>query len=102
MPKIDSVVCSVVEQIMLDLLYEVVFGEALDALRAKLFHIDAAADRLSRQLLTLSSSKALVVTFVQRKTDFAIVEQNTVFAKSVKEGSIGCDGSISKYYQRAE
>lgn len=79
-----SAVHYVEEQDVLDQLRKEVVGETLDVHIAKFLDMDAAADRVSKKLLTSSSLMAPVVTFVQRKSDTAIADKGTEFTKASK------------------
>lgn len=61
---IRSVVHNDVEQVMLDLLFKEVIGETLDDQTARLFDTNAAANRLPKKFLTLSSLSSPIATFV--------------------------------------
>lgn len=79
---ICSVVYNVVEKGKLDLLRKELLGKTLDADVSELFDLDAAADRLSKRLLTSSSFIAPIDTFVDRESDSSISDKNKVFAKA--------------------
>lgn len=57
---------------MLDMLREDVFGETLDAHKAKVPDKDAADDWFSKGVLTTSSFMGSVSTYVRRETDTAM------------------------------
>lgn len=69
---------------MLHQLRRDVIGDTLDAQVEKPFDSDAATDGLSMKLLTSSSFMALIVTFVGRELDTAILDQNALIAKALK------------------
>lgn len=66
---------------ILELLQQGVIGDTLDANIANTFHSDAAAERLSKRLLTSITIIAPTVTFVRGKTDTAMEDKtyNTSF-----------------------
>lgn len=64
---------------------EVING-TLDADLAKLFDINTAADTISKELLTCSSSIAPIATFVRHKKDSLIAGQNSVVANLSRKG----------------
>lgn len=76
-----SVMHSVVEQVMLNLLRKDVIEDTLEAHIPKVFDTYAAADRLSKRLLTSIKFMAPIVT-VRRKKDTTIEQQkySTAFA----------------------
>lgn len=78
---IGSVLYNVVVQVILDLLPKEVISETLEAYLVRFFDTYAAAYRLSKKLLASSSFMALIATFVPRKTDSVIANQNTVLEK---------------------
>lgn len=84
---------------MLYLLRKGVPNETLYAQKGKLFHVDIVIDRLSNKLLTSSSSIALIVTFVQRKTDYAFADQNIAIAKPLEQKNPRSHGSILRLYR---
>lgn len=64
---VQSVVCKVFEQVMLDSLCEKVIGETLNAHIGKLFDRYEAAEGRSKKLLTSTSFIAPIATFLRRK-----------------------------------
>lgn len=71
---------------MFDLLRKDVFGEIIDAHKAKLFDTDVIIDRLSSRMLTLSTFITSTVTFIRCNTDTAIKqrEYSTAFTTDHK------------------
>lgn len=69
---------------MLDVLREEGIKETMDAYVVKFFDTNVAAGNLSKNLLTSSSCEALISTFLRRKTDSTIADQNTVTCKATK------------------
>lgn len=80
-----SVVYIVLEQVLLDLLHKDVISDTMDALMTKCFDTCAAAKKLSKSLLKLSSFMAPLVTFVQRQISPINAEKNKVFARVSKK-----------------
>lgn len=73
---IRSVFDSVVEQVMWDLKPKDVIGETLDAHIANFFDTNAAAEGLSKRLLASSPFMVPIATFMRRRTDTALKENN--------------------------
>lgn len=63
---ITSVMYDIDEQVVVELLHKDVDGDTLDAHIAKFFDIDAAADWLSKNLLTSRLFMASMATFLKR------------------------------------
>lgn len=76
---IRSVIYNINAQVMLDLCHKDVIGDTMDAHIAKFLDTNAAADRLSQRLLTLSTFMSPLVTFMRRKIDTAKEEYSTAF-----------------------
>lgn len=83
-----SVLYSLSEHVMLDLLRKDSIGENVNALIAKFSDTDADTDRLSKKFLTSTSSMASRATIVRRKTDSAIAGENTEMAEATKKESM--------------
>lgn len=82
---IRSVEYNVRKQLLLDSLREEVIAETLEPHVRKYFDNDAAADRLSKKLLTSRAFVVPIATLVRHRTDSAIACQNTVIGRESKD-----------------
>lgn len=82
---IRSVLYSIVEKVVLDRLFEEVTAETLDTQLVKLLDTSAAANRLSRKLLTSSWFMSTTATFIRRETVSAIAGPDILMTKASKK-----------------
>lgn len=80
-----SVVYKVPDQVTLDLLRKDVIRETPGAHIANYFDTDAAAEGLSKRMLTASSLMGPIATFVRRKTDIPMENRNYSVAYASKD-----------------